>query len=77
MVVHTGGTTGSPKGVMLTDNNFNGIAMQFSACDTLFSKGQSLLNIMPPFIGLRLCLRRTSAADAGHQGGHHPQPRLQ
>ena len=50
MVVHTGGTTGSPKGVMLTDNNFNGIAMQFSACDTLFSKGQSLLNIMPPFI---------------------------
>lgn len=48
MVVHTGGTTGSPKGVMLTDNNFNGIAMQFSACDTLFSKGQSLLNIMPP-----------------------------
>ena len=50
VVVHTGGTTGSPKGVMLTDNNFNGIAMQFSACDTLFSKGQSLLNIMPPFI---------------------------
>ena len=77
VVVHTGGTTGSPKGVMLTDNNFNGIAMQFSACDTLFSKGQSLLNIMPPFIRLRLCLRRTSAADAGHQGGHRPQPRPQ
>ena len=47
---YTSGTTGFPKGVMLTDNNFNGIAMQFSACDTLFSKGQSLLNIMPPFI---------------------------
>ena len=57
VVVHTGGTTGSPKGVMLTDNNFNGIAMQFSACDTLFSKGQSLLNIMPPFIA---CLLYTS-----------------
>ena len=27
VVVHTGGTTGSPKGVMLTDNNFNGIAI--------------------------------------------------
>ena len=28
VVVHTGGTTGSPKGVMLTDDCFNGIALQ-------------------------------------------------
>ena len=50
VVVHTGGTTGSPKGVMLTDNSFNAIAQQFSAYDTLFQKGQKLMNIMPPFI---------------------------
>ena len=50
VVVHTGGTTGSPKGVMLTDNCFNAIAQQFSAYDTLFKKGQTLMNIMPPFI---------------------------
>ena len=50
VVVHTGGTTGSPKGVMLTDDNFNAIAQQFSAMDTLFSRGQKLMNIMPPFI---------------------------
>ena len=50
VVVHTGGTTGSPKGVMLTDNSFNAIAQQFSAYDSLFRKGQSLMNIMPPFI---------------------------
>ena len=50
VVVHTGGTTGSPKGVMLTDNCFNAIAQQFSAYDTLFKKGQALMNIMPPFI---------------------------
>ena len=50
VVVHTGGTTGSPKGVMLTDNSFNAIAQQFSAYDTLFEKGQKLMNIMPPFI---------------------------
>ena len=50
VVVHTGGTTGSPKGVMLTDNNFNAIALQFSAYDALFKKGQKLMNIMPPFI---------------------------
>ena len=50
VVVHTGGTTGSPKGVMLTDRNFNAIAQQFSAYDDLFRQGQSLMNIMPPFI---------------------------
>ena len=50
VVVHTGGTTGSPKGVMLTDNSFNAIAQQFMAYDTLFHKGQTLMNIMPPFI---------------------------
>ena len=38
VVVHTGGTTGSPKGVMLTDNSFNAIAQQFSAYDTLFQQ---------------------------------------
>ena len=50
VVVHTGGTTGSPKGVMLTDNSFNAIAQQFMAYDALFQKGQKLMNIMPPFI---------------------------
>ena len=50
VVVHTGGTTGSPKGVMLTDKNFNSIAQQFGAYEKLFRRGQKLMNIMPPFI---------------------------
>lgn len=50
VVVHTGGTTGSPKGVMLTDDCFNGIALQFQAYPKLFHQGQKLMNIMPPFI---------------------------
>lgn len=50
VVVHTGGTTGSPKGVMLTDDCFNGIALQFQAYPKLFHRGQKLMNIMPPFI---------------------------
>lgn len=50
VVVHTGGTTGSPKGVMLSDANFNAIAQQFAAMDQLMSRGQKLMNIMPPFI---------------------------
>ena len=50
VVVHTGGTTGSPKGVMLTDDCFNDIALQFQAYPKLFHRGQKLMNIMPPFI---------------------------
>ena len=50
VVVHTGGTTGSPKGVMLTDRNFNTIAKQFKTYEFLCHRGQTLMNIMPPFI---------------------------
>jgi long-chain acyl-CoA synthetase len=50
VVVHTGGTTGSPKGVILTDDCFNGIALQFQAYPKLFHRGQKLMNVMPPFI---------------------------
>ena len=50
VVVHTGGTTGSPKGVMLTDRNFNALAQQFAAQSRLFHRGEKLLNVMPPFI---------------------------
>ena len=50
VVVHTGGTTGSPKGVMLTDRNFNSIAKQFRTYRFLCHRGETLMNIMPPFI---------------------------
>ena len=47
---YTSGTTGFPKGVMLTDVDFNSIAQQFGAYEKLFRRGQKLMNIMPPFI---------------------------
>ena len=50
MMQYTSGTTGFPKGVMLTDNCFNALAQQFRAYDKLFHRGQKLMNIMPPFI---------------------------
>ena len=50
VVVHTGGTTGSPKGVMLTDDCFNSLAHEFIAQSNLFCRGQKLMNVMPPFI---------------------------
>ena len=74
VVVHTGGTTGSPKGVMLTDDCFNGIALQFQAYPKLFHRGQKLMNVIAPLYRLRLCLRHSSAPGAGLHGHHHPQP---
>ena len=50
VMVHTGGTTGSPKGVLLGDTAFNAIAQQFSAFESVFQRQQRLLNVMPPFI---------------------------
>ena len=47
---YTSGTTGYSKGVMLTDDCFNGIALQFQAYPKLFHRGQKLMNVMPPFI---------------------------
>jgi long-chain acyl-CoA synthetase len=48
MIVHTGGTTGSPKGVMLGDKSLNALAMQGRI--NSFTRGNSFLNVMPPFI---------------------------
>ena len=48
VIVHTGGTTGSPKGVMLGDKALNALALQMSRMQ--FKRKQRMLNIMPPFI---------------------------
>ncbi len=48
LIVHTGGTTGKPKGVMLSDYALNALGIQ-----VLFKrngKDERFLNIMPPFI---------------------------
>lgn len=49
-IVHTGGTTGSPKGVMLSDDAFNALAFQYGKATITFKRQQKFLNIMPPFI---------------------------
>ena len=48
VMVHTGGTTGSPKGVLLGDTSFNALAQQFAAYEVVFQRQQKLLNVMPP-----------------------------
>ncbi len=49
-IVHTGGTTGVPKGVMLTNDNFNNVAYQLERAGAKSHRGWRFLNIMPPFI---------------------------
>ena len=49
-IVHTGGTTGTPKGVMLSNDNINAAAVQAILAGFDFQRIHSWLNIMPPFI---------------------------
>lgn len=45
----TGGTTGSPKGVMLSNEGFNAVALDFKMCGVNYSRKQRFLNIIPVF----------------------------
>lgn len=57
-ILYSGGTTGYPKGIELTNLNFNALAMQsFEACQCLREKDK-VLSIMPVFhgFGLGICI---------------------
>lgn len=53
-IVHTGGTTGTPKGVKLTNEQLNGLIYQMMYGYKEFKRGQVFLNFMPTFIALGL-----------------------
>ena len=50
VIVYTGGTTGTSKGVMLSNDNINAASYQCENCGFDFQKQHKWLNIMPPFI---------------------------
>ncbi len=50
VIVHTGGTTGKPKGVVLSNDNINAASIQAIHCGIDFKREHNWLNIMPPFI---------------------------
>ena len=50
VIVHTGGTTGLPKGVILTNNNLNSAAFDCIMAGYDFKREHNWLNIMPLFI---------------------------
>lgn len=49
-IVYTGGTTGIPKGAMLSDDTLNLIALQYRLLVANYYRSQNFLDIMPPFI---------------------------
>lgn len=55
-IEHTGGTTGMPKGVMLTNDNFNAATSQIKYSPLRMERKDRFLNIMPPFIAYGMVL---------------------
>lgn len=56
VIAHTGGTTGEPKGVMLSNDNVNAVMHGYHYLGIPFERGQRYFNDLPPFIMYGLCL---------------------
>lgn len=54
IILHSGGTTGSPKDILLTNGNFNALAIQGAHLFSHFRKGDKVLTVMPIFHGFGL-----------------------
>lgn len=50
IIVHTGGTTGKPKAVVLTNDNFNAMAFTQAISDYDMLEKDTTLTFLPPFI---------------------------
>ena len=56
VLVYTSGTTGEPKGVVLTNDNINAIAFQYRYSGLKFGSGETILTFMPPFLAIGFSL---------------------
>ena len=58
VVLYSGGTTGTTKGIVLTNRNFNALAQQITATNPMFRPGDRMLAAMPLFhgFGLGVCI---------------------
>jgi len=57
-ILYSGGTTGTTKGIVLTNGNFNALAQQVVATNPMFRPGDRMLAAMPIFhgFGLGVCI---------------------
>ncbi len=58
VILYSGGTTGTTKGILLTNKNFNALAAQIVATNPMFRPGDKMLAAMPLFhgFGLGVCI---------------------
>ena len=56
VILHSGGTTGHPKGIMLSNSNFNAEAQQISVIIKNLGRNDKILTIMPIFHGFGICV---------------------
>lgn len=56
VILHSGGTTGSPKGILISDNNFNAMLEQAKVIFKNLKPGDAILNILPNFHGFGLAV---------------------
>ena len=66
VILYSGGTTGTTKGILLTNLNFNALAQQIIATNPMFRPGDKMLSAMPIFhgFGLGVCIH-TMLANGG------------
>lgn len=57
-ILYSGGTTGTTKGILLSNGNFNALAQQIVATNPMFRPGDKMLSAMPLFhgFGLGVCI---------------------
>ena len=58
VILYSGGTTGTTKGIVLTNKNFNALGQQVVAANPIFTPGDKMLAAMPLFhgFGLGVCV---------------------
>lgn len=58
VILYSGGTTGTTKGIVLTNRNFNALGEQVKATNPMFGPGDKMLAAMPLFhgFGLGVCI---------------------
>ncbi len=58
VILYSGGTTGTTKGIVLTNRNFNALSQQVIATNPMFRPGDKMLAAMPIFhgFGLGVCI---------------------
>lgn len=58
VILYSGGTTGTTKGIVLTNRNFNALGQQVIAANSMFRPGDKMLAAMPIFhgFGLGVCI---------------------